>query len=276
MTYFGVLLRFVIPPMLLFVLWAWYDARHGRALMGAGFMKRHAWRVIFVHVGMALAYTTPWDNYLVATNVWWYDPNLVTGITLWYVPIEEYTFFVVQTLMTGTWMLTLSRYAFPKAPHFQPKTGLRYVSVAAMGIMFLASAVVLLTGWSAGTYLALTLGWAALPFTLQLAFGADILLSRLRYITVAIFVPTFYLCVIDAIAISSGTWTIDPAQTTGILLGGILPLEEAVFFMVTNILVVFGVTLMMDENSQHRAQKLLANARRKRGHKEMQLHGEPQ
>ena len=22
-------------------------------------------------------YTTPWDNYLVATNVWWYDPALV-------------------------------------------------------------------------------------------------------------------------------------------------------------------------------------------------------
>ena len=29
---------------------------------------------------IAVVYTTHWDNYLVATRVWWYDPALVSGI----------------------------------------------------------------------------------------------------------------------------------------------------------------------------------------------------
>jgi hypothetical protein len=40
-------------------------------------------------------------------------------------------------------------------------------------------------------------------------------------------------------------WTLDPAQTTGILLGGVLPIEEVVFFLLTNMLIVFGMVLML-------------------------------
>ena len=50
---------------------------------------------------VAVLYTTPWDNYLVATGVWWYDPHLVAGLVLGWVPIEEYTFFILQTLAMG-------------------------------------------------------------------------------------------------------------------------------------------------------------------------------
>lgn len=275
MTYFGVLLQFVIPPLVFFAALAWIDARRNRPLMGDGFMKRHAWRVIFAHVVIALVYTTPWDNYLVATNVWWYDNDLVTGITIGYVPIEEYTFFVVQTLMTGTWMLALSRYIFKQEPTFDPNPSLRYASTASMGLIFVLSVLVLILGWESGTYLALILGWAAIPFGLQLIFGADILRSRLGYITVAILVPTTYLNTVDAIAIKSGTWTIDPQQTTGIMIGGILPIEEAVFFMVTNILVVFGITLMMSEVSQQRTRQWLVVLRGRLRREEMSLHGEP-
>ena len=49
----------------------------------------------------------------------------------------------------------------------------------------------------------------------------------------------------DFLAIGAGTWTIDPAQTTGILLGGVLPIEEVVFFLLTNVLIVFGMVLMI-------------------------------
>ncbi|MCB0133166.1 MAG: lycopene cyclase domain-containing protein, partial [Caldilineaceae bacterium] len=49
----------------------------------------------------------------------------------------------------------------------------------------------------------------------------------------------------------SGTWTIDPAQSTGWLVGT-LPIEEAIFFLVTNTLVVFGITLVMSAESHDR------------------------
>lgn len=50
-------------------------------------------RALLLHVVLAVVYTAPWDNYLVATGVWSYNPGLVTGVTLGWVPIEEYTFF---------------------------------------------------------------------------------------------------------------------------------------------------------------------------------------
>ena len=65
---------------------------------------------------------------------------------------------------------------------------------------------------------------------------------------------TLYLATADALAILSGTWTISPSHTTGILLGGVLPLEEFLFFFITNVLVVFGMTLVLARASHARAQ----------------------
>lgn len=56
---------------------------------------------------IALVYTTPWDNYLVATRVWYYDPKLVLNLTIGYVPVEEYVFFILQTFLTGLFGLWL-------------------------------------------------------------------------------------------------------------------------------------------------------------------------
>ncbi len=58
---------------------------------------------------VALVYTTPWDNYLVASGVWYYDPMRVWDIILGYVPLEEYLFFVLQVVLTGLITLWLIR-----------------------------------------------------------------------------------------------------------------------------------------------------------------------
>ncbi|MEJ2750438.1 MAG: lycopene cyclase domain-containing protein, partial [Anaerolineae bacterium] len=91
MTYFGFLLRFLLIPIVILLGLLVWDRWRGRETA----VSLRAWPVswaIGLHILVALIYTTPWDNYLVATNVWWYDPALVTGITLGWVPIEEYTF----------------------------------------------------------------------------------------------------------------------------------------------------------------------------------------
>jgi lycopene cyclase domain-containing protein len=56
---------------------------------------------------VALVYTTPWDNAIIAMGVWGYDPALVWGITLGWVPLEEYLFYVLQTILTGLVFLAL-------------------------------------------------------------------------------------------------------------------------------------------------------------------------
>jgi lycopene cyclase domain-containing protein len=83
-----------------------------------------------------------------------------------------------------------------------------------------------------------------LPIILQTAVGADLLWHQRRLVAAALLPAVVYLSAADALAIGSGTWTIDPAQSTGVMLGA-LPLEELIFFTLTNMLIVFGMTLLL-------------------------------
>jgi lycopene cyclase domain-containing protein len=71
-------------------------------------------------------------------------------------------------------------------------------------------------------------------------------------------VPTLYLWVIDRIAIGNGIWRISDAYTTGIQLFG-LPIEEATFFLVTNLLVVQGLSLLLLLKMPHRSPSTTTN-----------------
>ncbi|SRR5579884_37725 len=59
--------------------------------------------------GLAVLYTGPWDNLLVAEHVWSYRMSLVSGVRIGLVPIEEYSFYVLQVVATGLWLLWLRR-----------------------------------------------------------------------------------------------------------------------------------------------------------------------
>ena len=251
MTYFAFLALFVGIPILLLLGVAWWDERTGR--------KRPAalanWPIaggILLHALVALVYTTPWDNYLVASGVWWYDPALVTGIIFGWVPIEEYTFFVVQPILAGLWLTALAR-RLPAAAVPNERDGrIRTVGVVFLGLVWLGSVGILWGGWQPGTYLALELAWALPPIALQWFFGGDILWRNRRLVLLALVSLTLYLSGADAIAIGAGTWSIDPAQSTGLLLGGILPIEEFLFFGLTNTLVTFGLVLVWAAESRTR------------------------
>ncbi len=261
MTYFGFLLRFLVLPILLLLFVNWRE----REKSASGFDDTRIWRGILFHILIAVIYTTPWDNYLVATGVWYYDPELVTGIVIGYVPLEEYTFFVLETLMIGLWWWTLARRKFivPKSP-FKPNKALRIWTLSLLAVLWAVSLSVLLSGWEPGTYLAITLTWALPAIAPQLAFGADILWHYRRLLGTVILTGAGYLSAMDAIAIDAGTWTIAPSQSTGILIGS-LPVEEAVFFVVTVVLVSFGMTLLLAEVSQGRLCELQALLGRLRG-----------
>ncbi len=252
MTYFGVLARFLLPLLLLLIaLHLWRPAR------------REFYRIVLIHLIIALVYTTPWDNYLVATGVWWYDESLVTGLTIGWVPVEEYTFFILQTALTGLWIAWLMRHTTLVRDQIEGKPIIRWAASIVVITVWITFSALWLIGWTPGTYLSLILAWALIPILIQVAFGADILLANWQLLLAAIVPPTLYLWLVDFLAIQSGTWTIDPAQTTGIKVG-VLPLEEMVFFLVTNVIVAFGVTLMLSETSQQRAGQIVDSLRRSR------------
>ena len=274
MSYFGFLLRFLILPLLIIFGFVW-QGRHQYRLPKS-WQANPAWAGLGLLSLIAVFYTTPWDNYLVATGVWWYDPALVAGITLGVVPIEEYCFFVLQPLLTGLvllfWVQRLSAPTemggradnVPATPHWswqhwswQHWSWQHWSILLLMGALWIVMVVILMVGWQPGVYLALELTWALPPLLIQIAFGADILWQERYVILLTLLSSTLYLGVVDAIAIQSGTWTIDPTQSLGILVGGVLPIEELTFFLVTNILIVFGVTLMLSTVSQRRLSAML-------------------
>jgi lycopene cyclase domain-containing protein len=238
-TYLQFHLAFLLPAMMLMVATA-FVSRSQLAdtvpRIGAG---RTYWTGVAIVSVVALAYTTPWDNYLIARGVWWYGEGS-TLATVGYAPIEEYLFIVVQPWLTALWLSHLS------LPGSWPDAGrpLRWrPRLAAVGL----AALLGLAGWRllgtpATFYFGAILAWAAPVLALQWAVGAPQLWARRRLVAVGTLVPTAYLCVADRIAIEYGIWVLSEEYTTGLTVAG-LPVEEATFFLVTNCFVVQGLVL---------------------------------
>jgi len=259
MTYFTFLIVFLGVPIVLLSLLNEWDRRRGRLQPKA----LHSWspgRVIALLCLIAFLYSTPWDNYLVATHVWWYDPVLVTGIVIGFVPIEEYIFFILLPIFTGLLLLFLHKRIVFNVKQTHNLRLRIWVTCVSFAIWITSLLILNLTltdsRYKPLTYLSLELAWALIPIIAQLAFGADILWRHRRTVLVGIVLSTLYLSATDVIALNEGTWVIDPDQSLQWLIGGILPIEEFVFFGLVNTLVVIGTTLLLAEESRLRVHAL--------------------
>lgn len=247
MTYFGFLVVFLVSPILALTGLLYYRRRSG---LGSALGGRAAVLAVAVHMLLALVYTTPWDNYLVATGVWYYDPAHVTGVVLGYVPLEEYVFFLLESLLVGLWWIALRPSSGPARP-FESHAGLRKSLSAVALLIWAVSTVAFFRNWTPGTYLTLILSWVLVPIGIQLAFGSDLLWHYRRLVAGTILPVALYLSVADSIAIKTGIWAISEAQTTGLHLFG-LPLEEGLFFLATATVLGFGMTLALVPEGQER------------------------
>jgi len=185
---------------------------------------------------LAVVYTLPWDDYLIRRGVWTYGEGVVAG-RLWRVPIGEALFFVLQPILTALW---LSRLSIPTDESLALSTRQRAAGVGA-GVSLGTVGALCLTGEST-FYLGAILAWAAPILALQWGFGWTQLWGARRPVALAVGLPTVYLWILDRTAISLGLWTIAPETTVGVAPFG-LPIEEAVFFLVTNLFVVQGLVL---------------------------------
>ncbi|KAI1632563.1 hypothetical protein F4809DRAFT_656188 [Biscogniauxia mediterranea] len=196
---------------------------------------------------IAFCATLPWDAYLIHRGIWTYPPAAIAGPRLLGVPAEELFFFVIQTYITALLYVLLNK----PVPHAQFLAGRRDVSpgarrAKAAGQGFLAACVAagiaLVRRGDEGTYLGLILVWAC-PFALLTWTLSGYALVTLppSCVAVPICAPTAYLWVVDELALRRGTWAIAPGTKLGWRVWGSLELEEAVFFLATNALVVFGL-----------------------------------
>ncbi|XXF79013.1 lycopene cyclase domain-containing protein [Myxococcaceae bacterium GXIMD 01537] len=91
MTYARFLGLFVVLPILFQVV-LYRRTFSARSLAPLGML------LVVVYVA-----TTPWDNAAVKWGLWGFDPERIWGIRLGYLPLEEYLFFGLQTLLVGLW-----------------------------------------------------------------------------------------------------------------------------------------------------------------------------
>jgi len=225
MTYLTFHLLFILPPILL--------------LAAAVRPRRNDALLIAALCAIALVYTTPWDNYLVYRNVWDYGPDRVLG-TIGYVPVEEYLFFVLQPILTGLVYIALADRLPAPLPSARPSNRqIRRYGGATIGLIITGLGAAALTATST-TYLGLILVWSGPVFAGQWFLFGERFLSRSWL--AAILLPTMYLWIADRVAIGDGIWSISDTYTIGLEPFG-LPIEEAVFFLMTNVLVVQGIMM---------------------------------
>lgn len=261
MTYAQFHLTFTIPPFVLLAVASLHAVRAGVPLAGGlGRGDRFAAIALAIHAAIAIVYTTPWDNYLVYLGVWGYPEGRVLA-TIGYVPVEEYFFFLIQTIGTGLALFAIARASGPLPDgSLAPRVGAWVRAVGAGALLAGAAAGVFALGTERGTYMGLITAWALPVIALQWGFGGDLLVRRWRLVSVAVAVPTLYLWVADALAIGWSIWWIDPAATVGWSAFG-LPIEEALFFLVTNVLVVFGMVVALHPASMPRLRGIMAGGR---------------
>ncbi|MDH4468653.1 MAG: lycopene cyclase domain-containing protein [Bacteriovoracaceae bacterium] len=207
---------------------------------------------IILLIFLAVTYTAPWDNYLVKSGVWIYGEDRILG-TIGYVPLEEYCFFVLQTILSGLFCFLLQkRIPLTKITNMKivQKMNRKKIVFSSYLLLFLLGLIFLY--FEKSRYLGLILSWGMPVILLQWFFGGNYLLANHKILLVSTLITTFYLWMADGLAISWGIWSISDTYTIGFNLGP-LPLEEAIFFLVTNLMVSQGLILfvvMRDEISK--------------------------
>ncbi|EWZ33630.1 Squalene/phytoene synthase-domain-containing protein [Fusarium oxysporum Fo47] len=197
-------------------------------------------KLVFL-ITVAVVSTIPWDSYLIKNRIWTYPPGVVVGLTAWDIPAEELFFFVIQTLNTSLLYMILSKPTFHPI-YLAKKTGWGKIA----GQILFASAIIFglvsVSSGGEGMYMGLILIWAC-PFLLFLWSISYQFIVNLPWTNTAlpIALPTLYLWVVDTFALRRGTWSITSGTKYGVVLWDGLDIEEAVFFLLTNTLIVFGL-----------------------------------
>lgn len=188
---------------------------------------------------LAVLYTTPWDNILIANGVWWYG-DWATLIHFWEAPLGEYLFFILQPILVGLWV-----FQFPRLLDYPLRAVIRTHRLLGIGAGLAISVVgYLLLAALPTYYLGAILLWAGPILAIQWGFGWPYLWKLRRTVLVYVVPPTLYLGAIDRIAIELGIWQLSGAHTTGVTVGG-LPVEEGLFFLLTTVFSVQTLLLYM-------------------------------
>lgn len=157
--------------------------------------------------------------------------------------------FIIQSVLTVLITTLCTRWLLPTIHLFEDKRQSQWSPLRASSLSVLSCYGALATGLSLTRrggnhyYLGMIAWWASIPLGL-LGWGSANFIARVATqggflaIATALLAPTLYLWSADAFALRRGTWHISEDKSLGIFPLPDLPVEEMVFFFVTNLLLV--------------------------------------
>jgi lycopene beta-cyclase len=202
-----------------------------------------------------MIFTTPWDNYAVAQGIWGFPRQRFSG-KIGYLPVEEYLFFIIESLQVmwfAYWLMQVfpDTPSFVATPLFEDKE--KWIQLGLVAVLWLR------VGWwgrkkvdarSRFHYAWHLLFWFVPLLMFQWVIAWEVLWPRVGVLATATLAIGSYLSVADYIAIDKGIWHFDQRQITGFKLGGKMPWEEAAFFYLTALLVAQSFIMLLPELSR--------------------------
>ncbi|KAJ1020646.1 hypothetical protein NDA16_004039 [Ustilago loliicola] len=195
---------------------------------------------------IAFVWTTPWDNLIVYNRAWFYHRHCI-WFTIGYVPIEEYFFFIIQSLISTLWCTLLTRWYLPNLYLVPTPSGSRRWGWATPALLACAGCFVvglkMARPETHSYYFGMISWWSSLPLALLLWGSIDFIRNMgvptgLVPFALSVMGPTVYLWCSDVYALRRGTWHINEAASLNIFPIPDLPVEEMLFFFVTNLILV--------------------------------------
>ena len=107
MTYAGFLALFLLLPCALLLL-----------LLRRRLWYRRYWLTSALLAAIVLIAMAPWDHAAVARGIWNWSPSQTWGLRLWLIPLEEYLFALLETLLTTLLLCAL----LPSGPRPHPQS----------------------------------------------------------------------------------------------------------------------------------------------------------
>ena len=111
------------------------------------------------------------------------------------------------------------------------------------------------------TYLLLEVVWFVPVIIGQWLLAPHILRAKWKAIPLVALPVAAYLTVKDKVALKDGTWAISAESSTGLKIDGV-PIEEAIFFLLTSWVSAQGIIMLTDERSPEILNKLRFSVRR--------------
>lgn len=237
LTYLRFHLIFNLPLLLLLVALNWPEPWTSGETGALGFV-----------LAAVMIFTTPWDNLAAKWGIWGFPREKYT-LRIGYLPVEEYAFFLLQSVSVMLAVRALFRF-FPDWQTGQ-ETEIGKWTLIWLGASVIPWAVVaaqlLRLRRKAGPRVnyAIHLAWFLPVIYAQWVLAPPLFLAHAELLAVVTAAFGIYYTLADLVAVRRGTWFFDEKQITGVKLGGVLPWEEVAFFFLTSLLVAQSYLLLL-------------------------------